>query len=236
MSVNLDLRISNQPDYTTCGPTSLHAVYSHYNNSISLETIVSEIKQFEDGGGTLAVVLGQHALKHGHDVTIVSYNINIFDPSWFEEEETLICAHLEESLKRKTGDAKHLFAINQYIRFLKSGGRLRFEDLSSDLLKNILNERVPILTGLSSTWLYREAREMPQTNEPNPIEGSPAGHFIVIDGYDDNGEFLICDPYHKNPINASNRYSIGPRRLINSILLGITSYDGNLLLIKKKQE
>jgi hypothetical protein len=95
--------------------------------------------------------------------------------------------------------------------------------------------KTPILTGLSSSWLYRDKRENPLTNEYDDILGKPAGHFVIINGYDEKGDFLICDPYHKNPINSSNHYSINGDRLITSILLGITSYDGNLLLIEKKK-
>ena len=42
--------------------------------------------------------------------------------------------------------------------FLERGGRIRYEDLSRGLLRRFLKRRLPILTGLSSTYLYRSVR------------------------------------------------------------------------------
>ena len=98
MEKRLNLSIKNQPSYTSCGPTSLHSVYSFYNDDISLEQLVEDIDQFAEGGGTLGVVLGIHALARSYDVSIISYNMNIFDPSWFGETESDIKEKLQESL------------------------------------------------------------------------------------------------------------------------------------------
>ncbi|MCD8492286.1 MAG: cysteine peptidase family C39 domain-containing protein [Geovibrio sp.] len=70
MTRNMDLSILPQPDDTSCGPTCLHAVYSYYGEEIPLADLRSEIAELETGG-TLAVVLGLHALKkrvQGHDL------------------------------------------------------------------------------------------------------------------------------------------------------------------------
>jgi hypothetical protein len=101
VKINLDVSISKQPDNTTCGPTSLHAVYSYYNDTISLEQTIGEITQFDQGGGTLAVVLGKHAIKRGYSVTIYSFNIKIFDPSWFDKGETFIRARVRTVIEQK---------------------------------------------------------------------------------------------------------------------------------------
>lgn len=236
MEKRLNLSIKNQPSYTSCGPTSLHSVYSFYNDDISLEQLVEDIDQFAEGGGTLGVVLGIHALARSYDVSIISYNMNIFDPSWFGETESNIKEKLQESFSKNSQGPKRAYAIDQYIRFLEAGGKLHFADLTTDLLQEILDKDVPILTGLSSTWLYRDQRENPKTNQYDPIDGEPAGHFVVIDGYDLGGEFSICDPYQQNPINNKNHYLIDGSRLINAILLGVHTYDGNLLLIEKKEK
>ena len=36
MDIDLNVRIERQPDYTTCGPTALHAIYSYYGDPIDL--------------------------------------------------------------------------------------------------------------------------------------------------------------------------------------------------------
>lgn len=59
------LRILAQPDDITCGPTSLHAVYTYYGNILDLTEVIASVKSLE-GGGTLAVMLG-----------IVTYDANM---------------------------------------------------------------------------------------------------------------------------------------------------------------
>lgn len=236
----LDVRIVQQPDLTTCGPTSLHAVYNYFNDNITLDQIVNEIPQFEDGGGTLAVTLGLHALKNGYEAKIYSYNINIFDPTWFKYSNVRLIDALESRKKNKSADFKQFLSIKEYIKFLENGGQLLFENLTTDLLKKYIGESLPILAGLSSTWLYQDSREDPLLNIDDPVTGDPSGHFVIIKGItesENNSKKMmahIADPYFTNPIGNSHYYSIDINRLINSILLGVTSYDGNLLIIKKK--
>lgn len=79
----LNFDIKAQPDDTTCGPTCLHALYQYYNDSIALKEVVDEVKSLKTGG-TLAVMLGNHALQRGYNAHIYTYNLNIFDPTWFD--------------------------------------------------------------------------------------------------------------------------------------------------------
>src|SRR5450432_4245796 len=80
----LDFDIKAQPDEVTCGPTCLHALYQYYHDNISLKDVIKEVKSLKTGG-TLAVMLGNHALKRGYRAFIYTYNLNIFDPTWFKD-------------------------------------------------------------------------------------------------------------------------------------------------------
>ena len=71
-----------QPDDNTCGPTSLHAVYNYHNLPITLDEVITGIDRVSNGG-TLAVYLGVDALKRGFDATIYTFNLRMFDPTWF---------------------------------------------------------------------------------------------------------------------------------------------------------
>ena len=44
----------------------------------------------------------------------------------------------------------------------------------------------------------------------------------------------MADPYQDNPLGEDRYYQVPVGRLINSILLGIVTYDANLLIISKK--
>ncbi len=232
MTAKLKLQIHCQPDETTCGPTCLHAVYRYFGEDLPLQRVVDEIQQLEDGG-TLAVVLGCHALARGYDATIYTYNLQVFDPSWFAEGADL-CLKLKEQARAKTS-SKLRIATRSYQQFLKLGGSLRFEDLTAHLIRQKLNRNIPILTGLSATYLYRAPR-VGKDGHYDDIRGVPEGHFVVLCGYDKDARLvLVADPWPQNPNQQPEHYWVSMDRLINSILLGILTYDANLLLIEPKQ-
>ncbi len=230
---SLRFDIHAQPNDETCGPTSLQAVYQYYDDPISLKEVIRQVKTLKTGG-TLAVMLGNHALASGYEATLYTYNLMMFDPSWFSGNVN-IYDKLKEQQLHKTAK-KFLQASNAYLKFLDLGGEIRFEELQPKLIKNILSEGTPILTGLSATYLYNCAREIGETNQYDDIKGTPMGHFVVVHGYDHLQKVAyIADPLEQNPISPTQHYSVTIQRLINSILLGIVTYDANILIIKPKK-
>lgn len=220
-----------QPSDVTCGPTSLHAVYRYYGDNITLDAVIDEVKQLK-GGGTLAVMLGNHALSRGYQAEIFTYNLHMFDPSWFNSKFTDLRSKLLEQMKYKTSH-KFLQASRAYLKFLKLGGKIRFKELTPLMIKRILHTGQPILSGLSATYLYQSKREIGETNIYDDIKGEPSGHFVVLADYDpDAKKCLIADPLNPNPIKDSIQYyQVDVHRVINAILLGIVTYDANLLII-----
>ena len=75
-------RRPRRPD-STCGQTCLHAVYHFFDDPIALERVVAEVEPLE-AGGTLAANLARHALRRGYAATIYTYNLRVFDPTWFD--------------------------------------------------------------------------------------------------------------------------------------------------------
>src|SRR5262249_40670476 len=69
-----------QPDDVTCGPACLHGIYRFYGDKVSLRSLVTDIRML-DRGGTLDVFLANHALRRGYDVTLFTYNLDLFDPT-----------------------------------------------------------------------------------------------------------------------------------------------------------
>lgn len=219
-----------QPDDTSCGPTCLHAVYRHFDDLIPLHQLVDEVGSLDEGG-TLATVLGSHALRRGYHATLHSYNLSLFDPTWYGLDRAALVAKLEAQARLKD-DPKLDFATRATIEFLGLGGQIRFEDLSPELLRQLLIEGRPVLTGLSATYLYREAREIGATDEEDDLRGLPVGHFVVLCGLDlHRRQVRVADPLHPNPLNTTHLYEVGVDRLISAILLGVLTYDANLLQI-----
>jgi hypothetical protein len=232
MKVNIPIK--PQPDETTCGPTCLHSIYQYYQDPIALQEVIDEVLSLEDGG-TLGALLAHHALKRGFKATIYSYNLQVFDPSWFTLEMDEIQEKLKEQLKFKD-DRKLKIATEAYLKFLENGGKLRFEDLRSMIIRRYLKKGQPVIAGLSATYLYGSKREYGPNLDYDDIRGEPTGHFVVLYGYDMETRMVsIADPLNINPLNGGQFYQMKIDRVVNAILLGIVTYDANLIIISPKK-
>lgn len=231
MQLRLRLDMLPQPDETTCGPTCLQAVYAYYRDAIDLAALINEVQVLE-GGGTLAVFLGSHALKRGYKASIFTFNLQVFDPTWFAPGAPDLEERLVAQAQAKPHKRRLQVASAAYLDYLRLGGSIHFEDLTTSLIRRHLERGVPILAGLSATYLYRSAREKGSRMDYDDVSGEPAGHFVVLCGYDrSTRSVLVADPQAPNPMAATNQYPVNIDRLVCSILLGNLTYDDNLLLI-----
>ncbi|MDX5438497.1 MAG: peptidase-C39 like family protein [Pontibacter sp.] len=230
----IPIKIHTQPDDSTCGPTSLHAVYRYFNDPIPLSDVIKEVP-YLDEGGTLEVLLACHALKRGYRASIYTYNLHLFDPTWIGLSNEEIILKLEQQLDYKKG-SKFRRATMAYIDFLQLGGELRSRDLTKALLIEYFEQGIPLLTGLSATYLYRSAREYgdEQGNSVyDDVRGYPMGHFVVLCGFaEDMKSIVVADPYQENPYFKDNYYEVKASHLINSIMLGMATFDASLLAIQ----
>ena len=234
MDIQLPISILPQPDDTTCGPTCLHAVYDYYGDTVPLADVIADT-QMLDAGGTLAVFLACAAQQRGYQATIYTYNLQMFDPSWFGSTAINISEQLRRQAAAKD-DSKLQHATSGYLEFLELGGKLRFSDLNTRLLRSIIRRKLPILTGLSSTYLYHTEREFGPDDEPDDIRGLPAGHFVILSGYHrQDRTVLIADPLSPNPVAPTPLYPVNIDRVIGAILLGVLTYDANLLVIHPRR-
>ncbi|MEX2528834.1 MAG: C39 family peptidase [Gemmatimonadota bacterium] len=233
---SLELEILPQPDDTTCGPTCLHAVYNYFAHPLPVDQIIREVVPLSTRG-TLAVLLGLHALRRGYQATLYTYNLHVFDPTWFSQPGMDLSERLAEQARAKSDDKLH-FVTGAYREFLALGGDIRFRELSPELIREYLKKGIPILTGLSATYLYGCAREMgDEQMRYDDIEGEPQGHFVVLAGYDpESRKVRVADPLHGNPAYGEQHYDVGMQRLLGSILLGVLTYDANMLVIQPGNE
>lgn len=220
----------SQPNDSTCGPTCLQAVYNYYDDPIDLDRLIREIRSLQEGG-TFAVHLARHALRRGYTATIYTYNLQLFDPTWFVNPDVDISAKLEAQAAAKPDPRLH-DATEGYIEFLKLGGKIKFVDLTPDLIRRFVRHGRPVLTGLSATYLHHSIREFGPNNDDDDVRGHPVGHFVVLCGYDkDKREVLVADPLYPNPFSEHHVYPVPTHRVVAAILLGIITFDANLLVL-----
>jgi hypothetical protein len=234
MRKRLHFQIAAQPDEVTCGPTCLHGIYRYHGDEVSLDEVIGGVDMLSgQGSGTLDVFLANHALERGYRVTLFTYNLHLFDPTWFLMPVPDFAARLRAQAEAKD-EAKLRQASAGYLRFLELGGKLRQEDLRPSLIRRYLNRGIPIMTGLSATYLYQARRELPETSMPDDVRGQPVGHFVVLSGYDRDTRLVdVADPFQWNPLGGERYYSVDLHRLIAAVLLGSFTYDANLLVIEQ---
>lgn len=233
-AAKLDVTVSKQPDDESCGITCLQAIYNHYGVETTLEDLKSRIEHWQTGG-TVSVNLARNALGMGFAAEIYTYNVKIFDPTW----KGLDAKELERKLKqrqRKIRSKKQKKVIGFYLDFLRKGGTLRFDDLDEALFDRLFGDArpKPIICGLSATYLYQTSRETAD-NVEDDIVGQPVGHFVVVSGWDSRSRTVtISDPLRKNPISETGIYRLPFTKFSNAVMLGILTYDENLLVISRK--
>lgn len=232
MQAFLDFTIERQPNDETCGPTCLQAVYRYHGDVVPLERIIGEVPRLEHGG-TLAVLLGRHALTRGYRASLLTYNLKVFDPTWFDLPRSQLIDKLKahRAVEKSTRVRK---ATKAYLDFVTAGGDVYMDDLTADLISTPLQRGIPVLAGLSATYLYRTARELGSPMRYDDLHGEPQGHFVVLCGYSvaDN-TVLVADPQRPNPLSTKHIYTVDMNRLVCSIMLGIITFDANLLVLTR---
>jgi hypothetical protein len=237
MEANLKFDINPQPGETTCGPTCLHALYRFYNDPIPLDEVIDQVPQWQ-AGGTLAVYLAMHAMARGYQTTILPFNLMVFDPTWSGMPQTVLADKLREQLRHKKDLPGFAEVTHAYLDYLAQGGQIRYSVVTPMLIRKYLKAGIPILAGLSATYLYNQSRELERDGRVmyDDIRGTSCGHFVVLSGYNkENRSVHVADPWGPNPMADSRYYEVNIYRLVCAIMLGILTYDGNLLIIRRKR-
>lgn len=229
----LQLDMLPQPDDFTCGPTCLHAVYRYWGDELSLPEVIQGVPK-TPSGGTADVYLAVHALRRGYRATIYTYNVRIFDPTWFGAEPVDLADKLRQQQAAKPDRTVLVQLTDAYLEYLDLGGTIRFVDLSANLIRRYLRRGVPILTGLSSTYLYRRPREYGPNDDEDDVRGEPQGHFVVLCGYRPTTQtVMVADPFEMNPMAPGHHYEVALERVMSAIMLGVLTHDANLLMIER---
>jgi len=104
-------------------------------------------------------------------------------------------------------------------------------------LRRYVKRSIPVITGLSSTYLYRTPREYGPNCDYDDVRGEPTGHFVVLCGYNKESRTVqVADPLLPNPVATSQLYDVNIDRVLCAVLLGVLTYDANLLVIQPRRK
>ena len=171
-----------QPNETTCGPTCLHAIYDYYEDAVPLEQVIAETPMI-DNGGTYAPFLGCHALKRGYTATMYTWDLMMFDPSWFAAGAPPMVDRLTQQAELKS-DPRVQRRIARVSRIRRTRRRRSVSAISPRRsCAASCAAACRCSRDFSSTYLYRMRREFGPNDKPDDLRGEPAGHFVVLSGY-----------------------------------------------------
>ena len=230
---SLPFQMDTQKDDVSCGPTCLAALYDYHGMDVPHDQVLREVEEMPNGG-TIAVLIGLDAIKRGMASKVYICDLNTFDPTWKTLDNDGLAAKLLEQLQSREVDQKFEAATRAYVRYLLAGGEISFEEVTKELLEVQFLRGLPIIAGLSSTWLYQSMREFTGRNDMSVMDdmkGGPMGHFVVVHGFDEAGGIQVADPSSSNPFSDNPHYSIGYNKFLQALMLGSLTYDASLLVL-----
>ena len=71
-------------------------------------------------------------------------------------------------------------------------------------------------------------------NHANGLLNPHAQYHLKVSVEDVLASTMVADPLHTNPLGGSHKYSSPIARVINAILLGVLTYDGNLIILEPR--
>lgn len=225
MSYKKDLLIPQFEQKTaySCIPACLQQVFGYFAKPISQKEIMKNIKNPQNGMSIPAA--GAFAKKYGFRPIIITNNINIFDPSWFNLSNEKLLMDLQK--RKKFVNKYNQSLINDYLEYLKLGGRISFKTINQGLLTKYLSQNIPIIMELSSTFLYKKRKSTKPGRFNDAFKGEIEGHGIVVAGFDKN-KFKVVDPDSKsNPYSKSGIYWV----FIDELIMSFASLEGKSLLL-----
>lgn len=239
MGIKHDLPFQKQSTSSNCVQTSTSQLLSFYGIDLSPADIEKEVPVRKNSDnkpmGTLFADIGSW-IKSNYELQPVMhvFDSQVIDRSWKELTQAQI---LSELVKLQNTGIETAFSpyvplhINAYIDYLKSGGKIRIEKCTNELLQRLL-AKGPVLTIVSFNYLYDYPRVVyDQTKKnyvSNPQSGKVIEHAIVLTGYHE-GAYFYNDP----DAEYGGRHKVQDDVLIGAICSAQINSDNYLLTLER---
>ena len=171
------MKIFKQETDKSCGVACLRSIFNHYGNNFSEKDIWDKHSPFQtqnDGIRNPILNLGVTALKFGFDVIYIGYNPIITN----NNSSNNLKKSLEE--KSKTYFDYGKFYVDEALKFLELGGKLKIEKLNIEKIKDIINKNKFALVEIKPAFVYNRGN-------------INMNHKVIVTGYNKKG-FKILNP------------------------------------------
>lgn len=203
-----EIKHKYQPTNTTCSPTALSMLLGFYGEDLSVDDISAKVPQIKnekgENFGTINTQMATWCRSLGFDVVLYTADVQVIDQSWSKLSPIEVIERLEarkSGLKVPSlGELWNNAYCQAYIEFIQSNGELHIVNaITSKLLYELLKNG-PVLPCLSFDTLYGSGRTSnvgEKEAKPDDVNGKAWNHSVVIYGNDEDGNFLVADPWEK---------------------------------------
>lgn len=203
-----EIKHQYQPTNTTCSPTALSMLLGFYGKDVSVDEVSAKVPQVKnekgENFGTINAQMATWCKTLGFDVVLYTADVQVIDQSWSKLFPTKVVERLEA---RKSGfkvpslgELWDTAYCQAYIEFIRSGGELHIVNaITRNLLYELL-KKGPVLACLSFDTLYGKGKTSnvgEKETKPDDVNGKAWNHSVVMYGNDENGNFLVADPWEK---------------------------------------
>lgn len=197
-----------QPTNTTCSQSSTAMLLSFFGRDTTPEDVMAAVPIIKnDNGedwGTINQNLASWCISQGFDVDMYTADFQVIDLSWASLPKDQLIERMEISKSERDipslGREWSKIYMQSYIDFVNAGGKLHIQPyMTTELIDSLLPDS-PLLICVCYNVLYGVGRSRSvglRQSEPDDLHGKLANHSILIYGKDDDGNYLIADPWHK---------------------------------------
>ena len=215
-------------------------LFSYFGQTMTPETIIEQMPvnknaQGEDWG-TLNQELATWCISQGYTVRMCTADFQIIDLSWVGLPKEQLLERMEMAKEHRDvpslgAETSHRY-MQSYIDFVKTGGDLQIVPYMSTKLLDELLQAGPFVASVCFSVLHTQGRTKSiglRETELDDVGGYLANHSVVVHGKDDEGHYLIADPWQKPGF-----HTVEPERLLAAMDASQMECDNLLFQLKKE--
>ena len=194
--------VKQRPGSAHCGLACLMMLMKYYNDKISYDEILKEVKVYKSGSttrspGMYTADFGKFTRQRGYKTFLNYYRPSILDKTT-ENLTDKDLLKLKKYLKEIKNKPRIKRQITKDIQYIEAGGKYSTKIPTLNLIDKYLKKKIPVMIALAMNSL-----------RSNPNKKS--NHFVVITGQEKN-YYLINDPSTKFP----RPYQLQNNKLLHS--------------------
>lgn len=204
-------RLQYQPTNRSCAYTSGAMLLENVGVPAKIEDLIAEIPEIRDRDkkvrGGIAQEVATQCLDRNTDVDMYTFDCQIIDLSWQGLSDDELISRLIEVREARNipnlGKPLTRRYIDAYIGFLQKGGRLHILPAVTAKLLYQLLDKGALFVNACPHILFNEGRLLYpklRTSKLDDVKGEVSIHSLVINGYDEKGNFLLSDPFYGQKI------------------------------------